>query len=335
MKTYTGLWERLIDIDNITLAVRRMCRHKNRQCYVRHISANIDLYVRKVQELLVSGKFHTAEYTTFMQHYPKDRLIYKLPAYPDRIVHHAVMQVTVPIFMKIFIRDTYSAIPGRGQTQASRRCAEYTRRYRYCLDCDIRRYHENIRPDILSRLAHRYFNDGRFMGLFDDIIMSSDHLPTGNYTSQWLANLYLTPLDLFIKHALHCKGYLRYADNFLLFSNDKKQLLEWENAVWKFLADYNLTSSHSVLRDRNQGIYFTGYRHYKKYVLLRKSTIKRQRRYVTRKKGSVAYESLQSMLGWDRHACSYNFRKRHGLDRLCEELKHESVLRKRRDNVRA
>lgn len=334
MKTYTGLWERLVDIDNIALAVRRMCRHKGGQRTVRRIKKNEGLYARRVRELLVSGNFHTAEYATFRQHYPKERDIYKLPAYPDRIVHHAIMQVTAPILIKVFIRDTYSAIPGRGQTQASRRCAEFTRRYRYCLDCDIKRYHENIRPDILSRLTRRYFKDSRFMELLDDIIMSSDHLPTGNYTSQWLANLYLTPFDLFVKHTLHCKGYVRYADNFLLFSNDKRQLKLWEKAIWKFLEDYNLSPSHSILRDRNQGVYFTGYRHYRKYVLIRKSTARRQRRYVNRKKGSVTYESLQSMVSWDRHACSYNFRKRHGLDRLCGELRHESVLGKRRGCAR-
>ena len=41
-------------------------------------------------------------------------MIYKLPYFPDRICQWAVMQVIEPYLIKNFIRDTYSAIPGRG-----------------------------------------------------------------------------------------------------------------------------------------------------------------------------------------------------------------------------
>ena len=48
-------------------------------------------------------------------------------------------------------------------------------------------------------------------------------LPIGNLTSQWWANCYLNPFDQFVKRELGCHGYLRYVDDFLLFSNNKRE----------------------------------------------------------------------------------------------------------------
>ena len=44
-------------------------------------------------------------------------------------------------------------------------------------------------------------------------------LPLGNVTSQLFANIYLNELDLFIKHGLKIKYYLRYADDFIILSS--------------------------------------------------------------------------------------------------------------------
>ena len=45
-------------------------------------------------------------------------------------------------------------------------------------------------------------------------------LPIGNLTSQFMANVYLNGLDHFIKEKLKCKKYIRYVDDFALFSDD-------------------------------------------------------------------------------------------------------------------
>lgn len=45
---------------------------------------------------------------------PKLRLIYVLPYYPDRIVHHAIMNVLEPIWDSLFIYDSYACRKGKG-----------------------------------------------------------------------------------------------------------------------------------------------------------------------------------------------------------------------------
>ena len=66
-------------------------------------------------------------------------------------------------------------------------------------------------------------------------------LPIGNLTSQFWANVYLNDLDQFIKRELNCPAYLRYVDDFLLFSESKQQLWDWRSAVIERLGRLRLS----------------------------------------------------------------------------------------------
>jgi hypothetical protein len=55
-------------------------------------------------------------------------------------------------------------------------------------------------------------------------------LPMGNLTSQFFANVYLDRLDHFATEVLRAP-YLRYVDDFALFSDDSGQLAEWQAAI--------------------------------------------------------------------------------------------------------
>jgi hypothetical protein len=52
----------------------------------------------------------------------------------------------------------------------------------------------------------------------DDLFTPAERrrgIPIGNQTSQFFANVYLDPLDHFVKERLRIKGYVRYVDDFL------------------------------------------------------------------------------------------------------------------------
>jgi len=67
-------------------------------------------------------------------------------------------------------------------------------------------------------------------------------LPIGNLTSQLFANIYLNPLDHFIKRELKIKYYGRYVDDMLLINRDKSRLLGVVSQVREFLSKkLNLT----------------------------------------------------------------------------------------------
>lgn len=107
-------------------------------------------------------------------------------------------------------------------------------------------------------------------------------LPIGNLTSQFWANCYLNPFDHFVKRELQCRGYVRYVDDFLLFSNDKRELHIWREAVIKRLADFRLTLHEQKAQPRpvSEGIPFLGFQIFPEYRRLKRPRgIAFQRKY--------------------------------------------------------
>lgn len=308
MKTYNNLWDKFISEDNFRLAYKNATKGKKWQKGVKLFMQDEENNLKNIIQLVASSSFHTSKYTEMTIYEPKERIIYKLPFAPDRIVQHAVMNILKPILLNKFIENSYACIEGRGQHKASIKCSEFVRRNTYALKCDIRKFYPSINQNILSNMLHRFIADDKFMTVLDDIIFSYPggyNCPIGNYCSQWFGNFYLTPLDNFIKHELKIKDYLRYCDDFILFSNDKKYLNECRIKINKFLKIYSLQFSKSDLFKTKQGVDFCGYRHFGKYVLLRKSTAKRMRRNIKR----YNEQGVASIKGWLRWCCSYNLRK--------------------------
>lgn len=324
MKRAGNLWEKFVSEENFALAYRRAIKGKSRQRQVREFMKDEAGNLERVRQLVVSGKFRTSKYRERKIYEPKERIIYKLPFCPDRIVHHAVMNVLRPIFTGKFIHGTYACIEGRGQHRASVKCSEYVRKNRYCLKCDVRKFYPSIDQRTLSAMLSRIIKDGRFLAFVDEIIFSfpgGKNCPIGNYCSQWFGNFYLSALDNFVKHVLKCRCYERFCDDFLLFSDDKKYLGECRERIRAFLRDsLSLKYSKAEVFDVRQGVDFCGYRHFGKYVLARKSTAKRMKRRVAgfrKHPGRHSEEhvagSVASMKGWLKWCCSHNLKRSMGI----------------------
>ena len=284
MKTYKHLFEQLVSKENFEKAYNDAIKGKKRQKQVIVFMKNKESNLEAVRQSVIAGTFTTSEYYMRKIHEPKERVIYILPFNPDRVVQHAVVNILQPIFIKKFINSTYACIPGRGQLLASQYAMNCARRKRYALKCDIRKFYPSINHDILSGMLHRVIMDERFMNIVDDIIYSvpgETNCPIGNYLSQWLGNFYLSALDNFVKHNLHCKDYVRYCDDFILFDNSKTLLHDWRKKIEFFLqTELQLNYSKADVFHIKQGVDFVGYREFGKYILVRKSTAKRIKRSV-------------------------------------------------------
>jgi hypothetical protein len=135
-------------------------------------------------------------------------------------------------------------------------------------------------------------------------------LPIGNLTSQLWANVYLNELDQFVKRTLHCRGYLRYVDDFLLFADDKAQLWQWKAAIVDFLAGLRLRlhARSSTVYPVGNGIPFLGFRLYADHRRLkRRNGVNFQRRlarcYRQFGRGELSKDELnQRVRGWVAHA---------------------------------
>lgn len=319
MKTYKHLWEHFISKDNFELAYKNSIKGKTRQKQIKEFKKNKEENLEKVRQLVINGQFHTSKYKEMVIFEPKKRIIYKLPYCPDRIVQHAIMNILKPIFLKKFINNTFACIENRGQHKASLKCSEYVRKNEYCLKCDIRKFYPSINQKILSTMLHKFIKDKKFMDIVDDVIFSIEggyNCPIGNYCSQWFGNFYLSKLDNYVKHELHCKDYERFCDDFILFGT-KQYLSHCKNKIESFLKEnLELSFSKCDLFKTKQGVDYCGYRHFGKYVLLRKSTSKRVKKrikWIYKNKYSLDNDyikgSIASTKGWLKWCCSWNFQK--------------------------
>jgi len=333
MKTYTNLWTQFISKENFEIAYFNARRGKNYQKSVREFADNWEEKLEEIRQSVINGKFHTSPYTQKVIYEPKERIIYKLPFNPDRIVQHAIMNVLKPILLTKFMDNSFACIEGRGQLKASLKCSEYVRKYNYCLKCDIRKFYPSINQNILSERLHKLIKDERFMKILDDVIFSFEggyNCPIGNYCSQWFGNYYLTVLDNYVLHELKPSGYERYCDDFLLFSNDKKFLHDCRKKIETFLADkLELQYSKANVFHVKQGVDFCGYRHFGKYVLIRKTTATRLKKrfkniHKALERGNYDKEFIQGQVasanGLMAHACSGNLRKSIGYDEIVRVL---------------
>lgn len=319
MKSYGGnLFESIVEKDNFKVAQQLSRQGKSRRKEIQIFESNLDENLKEIRQLVINKKFHTAKYRSKKIYEPKERIIYILPYAPDRIVQHAIMNILVPYMEKMFITDSFACITGRGQTRASLRTMEAVRRNKYCLKCDIHHFYPSINQNILSEMYHRKFRDKDFLYLMDDIIFSFPggyNCPIGNYTSQWNGNFYLTPLDTFCKHELRIRDYIRYCDDFLLFSDDKAYLHDCRKRIEDFIGKYELTYSKADVFSVKQGIDFCGYRHFDNYILLRKSTAKKEIKRLKELPGEFESglitkdkmrSTIDSIMGWQKHANTHN-----------------------------
>lgn len=157
----------------------------------------------------------------------KERIIYKPRFYPDQIVHWALMLQIEPLLMKGMYEFCCASVKGRGIMRGMRHIKKILvqdRKYtKYCLKLDIKKFYPSIDKQILKNKFRRILKDKDTLNLIDLIIDSGiEGIPIGNFTSQWFANFYLQDLDHFIKEHLKVKYYVRYMDDMVLFSNNKK-----------------------------------------------------------------------------------------------------------------
>lgn len=324
MKRITNLYEKLCSMDNLLLADANARKGKRRQYGVIKHDRTKEANLIALQRSLIERSFRTSEYHVFkINHNGKEREIYRLPYYPDRIVHHAVMNVVKDIWVSTFTADTYSCIEGRGIHQAVnkvKRALTSEPETRYCLKLDIRKYYPSIDHDVLKSIIRRRIKDEGVLWLLDEIIDSAPGLPIGNYLSQYLANLYLAYFDHYIKEQLKVKHYFRYADDIVILSGSKVELHQLFKKIESYMAEQlklSIKSNHQVFPVESRGIDFLGYVFYHTHTLLRKSIKQRFARNVARN-GIAGNLSIAAYNGWAMHCNS-----KHLLKKILNESKRE------------
>ena len=312
MKRKGNLYEQIISIPNLQMADMKARKGKGYQKSIVSHDKNRGPNIINLHHTLKNHKFVTSPYQTFIIKEPKERLIYRLPYYPDRIVQHAIMIVTKPYFVSTFTSDTYSCIKGRGVHKAVYKLQNTLLdkwNTKYYLKIDIKKFYPNIDHTILKQLLRKKFKDNDLLFLLDGIIDSADGLPIGNYLSQYLANFYLAYFDHWIKEIQKVIYYFRYADDMIFFSNSKKFL----HSLLHNIKDYLKEKLNLVLKPNYRivpmycGLDFLGYVFYHGYTRVRKGIKQACARMVS---SIPTISSIYAYIGWFCHANTINLQNK-------------------------
>lgn len=325
-------------MDNIREAHRNARRGKAHYKEVKMVDANPEKYFGIIQQQLKAKTYKTSQYTVFTRRdQGKERVIYRLPYFPDRIVHHCIMQVVEPIWSKVFIRDTYSSLKNRGVHDGVRRVHKALAidhdGTKYCLKMDVKKFYPSINHVVLQRIIRNKIKDPDLLWILDEVIKSNpDGVPIGNYLSQYFGNLYLTGLDHWIKETLRCKHYFRYCDDLVILHEDKEFLHKARVEIEEKLKELKLTlkSNWQVFPVDVRGVDFLGYRFYKTHTLLRKRVAKQMVKRLTAVKNKAdtmepakLISCVMSYYGWQKHANAWNLFTKHMSRELVNTLTHK------------
>ncbi|MDR1582056.1 MAG: reverse transcriptase/maturase family protein [Prevotellaceae bacterium] len=323
MKRLGNLYERICSIENLQLADEKARKGKLRSHGVIKHDRNREQNIIHLHKILKNGTFRTSKYDIFTIHEPKEREIYRLPYFPDRIVHHAIMNVLEPIFVSIFTADTYSCIKNRGIHAAAEKIKRVLKEdpegTACCLKIDIRKFYPSIDHDILKRLLRRKIKDARLLSLLDEIIDSAAGVPIGNYLSQYFANLYLTYFDHWLKEKRGVRFYFRYADDIVILHHNKRYLHGLFREMQAYLAEnlkLEIKSNWQIFPVNSRGIDFVGYVFYHTHTRLRKNTKQRLCRRLARinKRQTLTEKDFNQNIcpwwGWAKYCNSINLIKK-------------------------
>lgn len=340
MKRIGNLYEKIISIENLRLADEKARRGKQRSYGVKAHDRHREENILALHEILKNRSFKNSEYTTFTIYKPKERVIFRLPYYPDRILHHAIMNVLEPVWVSLFTSDTYSCIKGRGihgTMRAVKAALKDRENTRYCLKIDIRKFYPSISHDELKRIIRKKIKCHDTLELLDTIIDSANGVPIGNYMSQYFANLFLTYFDHWIKEVKKVRHYFRYADDMVFLSGNKEEL----HALLADIKDY-LASLHLSLKGNEQifplaenrqdrhgrGLDFVGFVFYRSGQILLRKGIKKQlcKAVITQNRDrEVDAESYkQGICGWLGWAKASN--SRNLLHKIIKREYYASIL---------
>lgn len=321
MKRTGNLYEKVCDLENIKLAIRKASLGKRQQSRVAHVLHNIDRLAPKIQAMLLDKTYIPSPYiirTIEDGANKKTRTIHKPRFYPDQIIHWALMLQLTPVIMRGMYQYNCGSIPSRGTAYGQKSLRKWldtdAKNTKYCLKMDITKFYPSVDAGVLKGMFRRKLKDKDALWLIDVIIDSSEGLPIGNFTSQWFSNFFLEGLDHYIKQVLGIKYYVRYVDDLVLLGPNKKKLHAARKDVEQYLGaiKLRLKGNWQVFKVNARAIDFLGFRFFRAKTILRKRNALRIRRRCKKiaKKRFVTFRdacAIVSYWGWIKRSNSYNF----------------------------
>ena len=325
VETHTGIFPEIAGFGPLYKGYREARKGKRDHNEVLRFSKDLESNILNLSRDLKSGEYQPKGFKEFEIFDPKHRVI-EAPYFRDRVVHRSLYLSIEPIFENTFIYDSFACREGKGTHEGFDRAHYFLRKPEnsYYLKCDIRSYFGSVDHKILKEKINRRIKDSKLIGLIDTLLSaySSDigerkGLPIGTLYSQLFANIYLNGFDHFVKQKLQADYYVRYMDDFVLFSGSKDRLHSLEESIRGYLnnsLELKLPESKTCIEPVKKGLTFLGYRIFSSHRKIRPRNKKKFRRNLSKlKKGSESFpdilNTIESWKGHSSHADALNLRK--------------------------
>ena len=344
-KIFIHTYNDIISLENLIFAWKNFKSEKSNKKDVQIFERNLMENLLDLHNDLKNKRYKHSSYYAFKISDPKPRDIHKALV-RDRVLHHALYQKIYFFYDLKFTSDSYSCRIGKGTHKALYRFESFIRKVSknntktcWALKCDIRKFFANIDHDILKSILSKYVQDKDTFWLLENIIDSFETknsiyamaemnrggepsavslglasrvkgLPLGNLTSQLLVNIYMNEFDQFVKHKLKVKYYIRYADDFVVLSQDKKYLEDILEQMKKNLENdlkLNMHPDKVFIKTIASGVDFLGWVHFPKHRVLRTATKNRMFRNLV---GNQNFNAISSYLGMLSHGNGYKLKKK-------------------------
>ncbi len=296
MKRKDNLFEQITDFNNLRTAYLKALKGKRFSNAALIFDLKTDENLYRIKNSLEKNTYKIGNYRQFKIYDPKERII-TAASFEDRIVHHSIMNILEPVFERQFVFHTYACRKQKGTHKAVQYVFKKSKSCKYFLKLDVKKYFDSISHRKLKDLLLRIIKDKQCLSLLFSIIDSynvSDccGLPIGNLTSQFFANYYLSPLDHFVLEKLNPKGYVRYMDDIIVFSDSKGELKNIYKEMQNFIAPFSLNFKQPVINSCKNGVPFLGFSVSDSGILLLNKNRKRKIKKINR----LVYDFNQGLI---------------------------------------
>lgn len=323
VKTYNNLFEQIVSIENVKAAIFEAARHKRHKKAVRMALANADELAPKITYWLKTGQWQPVKVhnCTLINDgiNLKKRLIVCPEFTRDQIIHHAIMRVVYKYLANKFYRYSCGSVKGKGSEFAKnyieKKIHAETGQTKYVTQIDIHKFFNSVKPSFVFKALRRTIRCRKTLGLLAKILRNNTMrverdllkltsglkiirntrnkkvivkggLPIGFYTSPIFANVLLSDIDHFVKEELNAPVYVRYMDDILIFSGNKRKLKKICLKIEEKLATIGLSIKRQAaihkFGQQSRSVDFMGFLFTRQKTVLRDKVFLRTRRALSR-----------------------------------------------------
>ena len=295
MKRVDNLFETLISDENIFLAIQEVNKthrygyHHRPRKVVQWIESTMPERVVELREIIIDGfqQKPGSRSRRYDQSARKWRNIWEPVLWPDQYVHHILIQVLKPVFLRRMDPWCCGSVPGRGTIYGVRGIQKWMKNdlegSAWCMELDIHHYYDSLTKEVVMGVMRKQIKDARVLSLIEATLVEG--VPIGSYCSQWYANAVLQECDRAIRKA-GAKHFVRYVDNFTIFVENKQKARELIRVISGEIGKLGLIlkKNWQYFPTRKRMPNALGYRYGHGYTLIRKPNLLRLKRQAARAK---------------------------------------------------